>query len=73
MAKKIAAQIGDDPLAKRRHEIVARARGEGERRHDGDQLAKARVDAAGAVLRKTVIDHPAHGDGERQCGARGRQ
>ncbi len=72
MAKKIAAQIGDDALAEGRHEIVARARGEGERRDNGDQLAEARVDATGAVLRKTVVDHPAHGDGERQCGARGR-
>ena len=37
MREEVAAQIGDDPLAERHHEIVARARGDREHRDDADQ------------------------------------
>ena len=58
MGEDIAAQIGDDALAERHDEIVARARGEREHGDDADHGAEIGVDQPGAAAEKAVIDHP---------------
>ena len=47
MREEIAAQVGDDPLAERHHEIVARARSEREHRDDADHRGEIDVDQPG--------------------------
>ena len=71
MGEEIAAQIGDDALAERHHEIVTRARGEREHRDDADHRDEVITDVPGVGLGETVVDHPPdrdrHRQGRRRC------
>ena len=58
MGEEIAAQIGDDALAERHHEVVAGARGEREHRDDADHGDEIKADEPGVGLGEAVVDHP---------------
>jgi hypothetical protein len=66
MLEEIGAQITDDALAKRHHEIEARGGGERERRGDRDHRAEIGVHGAGAFGREAVVDHAAHRERQRE-------
>ena len=70
MAEHVAAQIGDDALAERGHEVVARGARQREHRHDRDHDGEIAVDQARALAREAEIDHAADRDRHRQRGER---
>ena len=72
MGEDAGAHIGDDALAERADEVVARGAGQGEHRRDADQRDEIGVDRGRAATRaEAQVDHPAHG--ERQGERRGRR
>ena len=71
VGEEVAAQIGDDPLAERHDEVVARPRGDRQHRDDADQGGEIEVDDARLAFGKAVVDHLPHGDRDDQGGGRG--
>ncbi len=66
MREDVAADVGDDALAERDDEIVARGAGAGEQRRDQHEHGKVVVDQLAVVVGETVIDHPPHRRRKRQ-------
>jgi large subunit ribosomal protein L31 len=68
MAEEIAAQVGDDPLAEPRDEIIAGGAGGGEQRGQRDQRQEAAVDMGGVACRESDVYHRTDGerDGQRR-------
>ena len=71
MRKDVAAQIGDDALAERGDEEVARGAGEGEHGRDPDHDQKIAVDQREPARGEAEIDHPPYRDRHDQRRQRG--
>ena len=67
------AQIGDDALAERGDEVVARGAGDREHGHHRDHHAEILVDQSGALGGEAEVDHAADRDRHHQRGERGDQ
>ena len=67
------AEVRDDALAERGHEVVARGAGEREHGHHRDHHAEILVDQPDALGGEAEVDHPAHRDRHHQRGDRGDQ
>jgi hypothetical protein len=68
MAEHVAAQIGDDALAQRGHEVVARGARQRQHGRNRDHNAEIAVDQAQALAGETKIDHAAHRERNRKRG-----
>ena len=66
MSENVGAKIGDDALAERGDQIVARRGGERDRQHCRGDREKVGVDGAAARLGKAVIDHPSQREGHSE-------
>ena len=71
MREHVAPEIGDDALADRHDEVVARRAGRGEHRDDRDHDAEIAVDQRDAFGAEAEIDHAPDRDRHHQRGDRG--
>ena len=71
MREHVAAQIGDDALAERGDEVVAKRARQREHRADADHDQEIAVDQRETSRRETEIDHAANGDRHDQRRQRG--
>ena len=67
----VAPEIGDDALADRHHQVVARGAGQREHRDHRDHHAEIAVDQRDAFRREAEVDHPPHRDRHHQRRDRG--
>ena len=72
MREDVAAQIGDDALAERGDEVVARGARKGEDGRNADHDKEIAVDQVQAAFGEAEIDHAPHRKRHDQCG-HGRQ
>ena len=71
MREQVAAQVGDDPLADRHDQVIARPRSEREHRDDAEHRGKVGVDEPRVGAGEAIIDHPSHREGHGERCARG--
>ena len=71
MVKHGAAQVGDDPLTGRHHEIEAKPGGDGQRGRHDDHRGERLVEKARIAAAEAVVDHVLHALAEREHAARG--